>query len=258
MADQESKRKADLKDNKNKPVAQWVDCLEKYQKIREEFKAAGSKFSDPQFTPDGKSLGPNCQNRGVTQWIRASQHPEKTCVLFKDKVSALDVKQGALGDCYFLSAISVLGNDNVFDMIKTTEDEWTKLGCFCVRFFRNDEEEYVVVDDYFPVMNGEGGKLQWAFVSGGDNGDELWPLVLEKAYAKLYGCYQFIEAGKIQYALTDMIQGFPEQMDLKKDAKNLDVFWEKLKALKRQGALMGAGSPENALGDSAINQQGIV
>ena len=55
-----------------------------------------------------------------------------------------------------------------------------------------------------------------------------------------------------------MIQGFPEQMDLKKDAKNLDVFWEKLKALKRQGALMGAGSPENALGDSAINQQGIV
>ena len=47
-------------------------------------------------------------------------------------------------------------------------------------------------------------------------------------------------------------------MDLKADAKNLDVFWEKLKALRKNGALMGAGSPENALGDAAINELGIV
>jgi len=118
-------------------------------------------------------------------------------VLFRDGSSALDVKQGALGDCYFLSAISVLGTANVTKMILTKETEWAKLGCFCVRFYRNDREEYVIVDDYFPVMPGEGGKLQWAFVSGGDKGDELWPLVLEKAYAKLYGSYANIEAGKV-------------------------------------------------------------
>jgi hypothetical protein len=50
-----------------------------------------------------------------------------------------------------------------------------------------------------------------------------------------------------------MISGFPEQIDLQKEAKNLEVFWEKLKTLKRQGALMGAGTPENPLGDAAIN-----
>jgi hypothetical protein len=55
-----------------------------------------------------------------------------------------------------------------------------------------------------------------------------------------------------------MIQGFPEQVDLRQEGKDLDVLWEKLKSLKRQGALMGAGSPENPLGDSAINQLGIV
>lgn len=70
-------------------------------------------------------------------------------------------------------------------------------------------------------------------------------MVLEKAYAKFYGSFQNIEAGKIQYALADMIQGFPEQIDLKQDGKNLDVFWEKMKSLKSSGALMGAGSPEN-------------
>jgi hypothetical protein len=74
-------------------------------------------------------------------------------------------------------------------MIRTTEDEWAKLGCFCVRFYREGEEVYVIVDDYFPMRKVEGGKLGWAFASGGDDGEELWPLVLEKAYAKLYGSY---------------------------------------------------------------------
>ena len=31
-----------------------------------------------------------------------------------------------------------------------------------------------------------------------------------------------------------------------------------MKTLKKHGALMGAGSPENALGDRAINEMGIV
>ncbi len=53
-------------------------------------------------------------------------------------------------------------------------------------------------------------------------------MVLEKAYAKLYGSYENIEAGKVQYALCDMIEGFPQQIDLKNEAKNLEVFWSKI------------------------------
>lgn len=105
-----------MKENANKKnVADWVDCLEKYQKIMQEFK--GEKFTDTQFKGDNNSLGEKCTNRGVEMWVRASQCPGKTCTLYKDKVSALDVKQGALGDCYFLSAISVLGDKNVVEMI---------------------------------------------------------------------------------------------------------------------------------------------
>lgn len=47
-------------------------------------------------------------------------------------------------------------------------------------------------------------------------------------------------------------------MDLKVEGKNMQVFWEKAKTLKRHGCLLGAGSPENALGDRAINEMGIV
>ena len=47
-------------------------------------------------------------------------------------------------------------------------------------------------------------------------------------------------------------------MDLKIEGKNMQVFWEKVKTLKRHGCLLGAGSPENAHGDRAINEMGIV
>ena len=93
-------------------------------------------------------------------------------------------------------------------MIKTTEEDWKLTGCFCVRFFRDGEEEYVIIDDFFPLSKEE-GQNKWSFVKSVD-GDELWPMVLEKAYAKLYGSYSFIEAGKVQYALADMVSGFPE------------------------------------------------
>jgi len=82
--------------------------------------------------------------------------------------------------------------------------------------------------------------------------------VLEKAYAKLNGSYAYIEAGKVQYALADMTDGFPEQIDLKRDVRNVENLWEKLMSLRSHGALMGAGSPENAMGDSAISEQGVV
>jgi Calpain family cysteine protease len=112
----------------------------------------------------------------VQKWVRASQTTDRKCVLFKGTgVSHEDVVQGQLGDCYFLSAISVLGQGNVQAMIRTREGnpmtrvyEWEKAGCFCVRFYRDGVEEYVVIDDIFPARtNPQTGKMEWAFVKGG-------------------------------------------------------------------------------------------
>jgi len=182
------------------PLNDIPDCLPKYNKIKSE----GKVFVDGQFPASDTSLGDGCLNRGVTQWKRARDDPE--CVLYQDTIDSLDVLQGALGDCYFLSAISVLGEKYVRPIIVTTENEWKQTGAFCVKFFKQGREEIVIVDDYFPVS----GNGRWVFVSGGINGKELWPMVLEKAYAKLHGSYNYIEGGKVQYALADMTDGFPE------------------------------------------------
>jgi len=61
----------------------------------------------------------------------------------------------------------------------------------------------------------------------------LWPAIIEKAYAKLYGGYQDIEGGKVSFALQDLTGGFPEEIILKDFRDNLDVFWSKLMDFKK-------------------------
>jgi hypothetical protein len=33
---------------------------------------------------------------------------------------------------------------------------------------------------------------------------ELWPMLVEKAYAKMHGCYENIAQGSVAYALRDL------------------------------------------------------
>lgn len=153
--------------------------------------------------------------------------------------------------------MSVLGETNVKNAIKCideTDEEESKSGAFWVRFFKYGEIEDVIIDDFFPVY----GNGEFAFARGGADGKELWPMILEKAYAKLNGSYNNIEAGKVQYALADMTGGVSEQIELRTVVNNQQAFWERLKSLVNQGALMGAGSPEHEMGDRAINEFGIV
>ena len=50
----------------------------------------------------------------------------KKCELFVDGVDIKDIDQGALGDCYFLSAIGVLGPQAIKLMFYVVNDieEW--------------------------------------------------------------------------------------------------------------------------------------
>ena len=57
----------------------------------------------------------------------------------------------------------------------------------------------VVIDDRFPCIEKRPGEFIPAFSRA--NGDELWVMILEKAYAKLYGSYERIEGGNPAMAL---------------------------------------------------------
>ena len=82
--------------------------------------------------------------------------------LFQDGASCRDIVQGALGDCYFLSALSVMveqkdGKEDdtrvrqVFVGENENLDNWKSTGAFMLRFIKDGNHEFVIVDDFIPV-----------------------------------------------------------------------------------------------------------
>jgi len=231
------------------------DVVGKYVKIVEDFEKQGKKFTDAEFPPEESSLGSGVAAR-VLGWKRATD--EQNAIIFDQNISAIDVMQGALGDCYFLSAISVMGEANVRACIMSREDQ-AKSGAYLIKLYRGGEyKQHVIIDDFFPTTHGN----DWAFAKCNQTGGrplEAWPMILEKAYAKLYKSYENIEGGKVHIALSELTGGVPQYINLNDSVRNnLNGFWQKILAYNANGYMLGAGSPENEMGDRAINANGIV
>ena len=106
-------------------------------------------------------------------------------------------------------------------------------GCYAMRLWVDGQMREVVVDDQFPY---DPYKEQWAFSRTSEN--EIWVLLLEKAWAKVYGSYQRIEAGTTGEALP-CLTGAPAQAYSHKDFhQRPDALWHLLESADEQGFIM--------------------
>ncbi len=141
------------------------------------------------------------------------------------------IKQGQIADLWFLNALSLVASRPPLlrKLFVATGQE--KQGRFCIQFFKEERWRNVPLDDCLPC-NALGTPI---FATSTDQ-NEIWPMLVEKAYAKLHGCYASIVHGQVQYALRDLTGGTVERIALHKaDSEqvrpemNSDEFWEKLK-----------------------------
>lgn len=136
-----------------------------------------------------------------------------------------DVVQGALADCYFLGALSTVADNerlllDVFPDVDPelsagesvhdptsppSEQQVNDEGVYAVRFWRDGRWRVVVVDDWLPCD--ADGFL--CFAQSPRERVEIWPIIAEKAYAKLNGCYENIIAGLECLAMQDLVSGAP-------------------------------------------------
>ena len=202
-----------------------------FQEIYEECKARNLPYEDEAFPPTEFSLISDWEDEEVQdkvrlwrtfEWVRATQIPslnddEGKLQVFFNEVSPEDIKQGLLGDCYFLSVLSVLSE--VPSRIKKlfVHDKQNNLGVYGLRICKNGEWKEVVVDDYIPCW-----KEDPAFSKA--EGNELWVILLEKAWAKLHGSYERIEAGFAENVLRDLT-GAPTEVIETSD----ETLWERVK-----------------------------
>lgn len=106
-------------------------------------------------------------------------------------MSPHDIMQGGVGDCYFLSAIAGLAEresriKNIFGDLT-----YSKNGIYMGRVFHGGVYKEIVVDDYFPISKKTGRPV----AAQPADGDEVWVMILEKMWAKLFGSYENIDGG---------------------------------------------------------------
>ncbi|GAB9463405.1 hypothetical protein Gpo141_00000867 [Globisporangium polare] len=188
--------------------------------------------------------------------------------LFADGVCSGDVIQGNLGDCWFLSALSVVATRP--DLLQQTfwrGDKYKANGLFVCRFMKNFVWNYVIIDDRLPVFGFSKTKAGKPYFARCRDPDELWVALLEKAYAKLHGSYEALIGGFIDVALNDLTGMCSEQVILKEGYPGFgenpfspaktgeqkgDSFWQKLLKYKESGTLMGCSIQPPPTGDKNV------
>lgn len=161
-----------------------------------------------------------------TQYAIGDRDPEPLFATDSDSAWR-NITGGFLGDCAFLSCLTVLSEDmRLIRRIFVSMDEFASTRAFVTRFCKRGEAVEVVVDGAMPV-------LQYAEVSGPlpafcHASDCLWPALLQKAYAKLRGSYQQTLGDSPSFILQALTGGPSVVHPLTEDEDALEDTWEML------------------------------
>ena len=179
----------------------------------------GNQFTDPLFPPNVNSLlGLDSSgypidvtaykekagniNTNKIGFARASVIFPTGFELFSEKIEMSDVIQGQLGDCYFLSSVANLSKyPGLIKKLFKTEDT-NRDGFYEIVLFIDGRPQIVIVDDYLPI-----DKTTKRACYAQSKGNEIWVMLLEKAWAKVNGGYANIISGLPCEAL-EFLTGF--------------------------------------------------
>ncbi|KAI0147194.1 hypothetical protein GGR57DRAFT_493975 [Xylariaceae sp. FL1272] len=245
------------------------ECSRRVKKIIQECKRVNTRYRDPNFDLDWdlKMGRGNCLNflgssrfdMSNTKYSTTTTVPK--CVkrvreifekpTFLKDIDGADIKQGGLGNCWFIASLSALAN--VEDAVKRVCVEYdTRIGIYGFVFFRDGEWIYSIVDDklYLTSPNWDNPSMQRDLLNQIDrespekdyrktyqtgskalffgqckNQNETWVALIEKAYAKAHGDFGSLAGGWIGEGLEDLTGGVTTEL-LATDILDLDEFWE--------------------------------
>ena len=225
-------------------------------------------FQDPFFPPNsnsllgldsfGKIIDPevyrdNMKELQILQnvtFARPSEIFGPEYKLFSGNIEVNDIKQGLLGDCYFLTA---LGNLCKFPglIMKIFKTQQVNPNGYYELVLRIDGRPMIViVDDFIPV---DKNTRRPCFAM--PNGNELWVILLEKAWAKINGGYINAIGGRVNEPF-EVLTGFGSRVynisNINEDAKK--EILEEMKEADKSNCFISCGTKH----DESIQNFGLV
>jgi len=209
------------------------------------FPAASSSIA-----PEGANCGDtaagifeSCSKYDVwtTLHVAADRIRKDFSIFGSTDVQLNDIGQGELGTCYFLAAIASISYTRpqiIRDMFKRQE-QWEN-NIYTTEWLISGKVAWVEVDDMIPGRNG-----QPFFVKPGVD-SALWPIILEKTWAKIYTSFKAAEGGNWGEAAAAITMAPIRRFQHQAGHATKDQAWEGLLDGTRRKQPMGAGTRANA------------
>ena len=204
------------------------------------------RYVDESFPPALKSLvGDNLITRAPWRafvWLQPDQFSNEYYIMnYKDgklSVSPDEVRQGLLGDGFLIAVLSSLANktkriEKLFPITQEQAEIGQKHGVCSVKLYHAGKPVEVVIDDYYPCISAEQGPAFAKFLGF------LWPMMIEKAFAKLFHSYDNIE-GSTPYTSFIDLTGAPAKSFYTETEEDTTELWSELLKATEQDLPMTA------------------
>lgn len=227
-----------------------------WQEVLAQCASTGESYADESFAASSRSLYYNGssasggETHAAAKWLRPHQiHVDNDhrlpWVVFRDPRPS-DISQGVLGNCWLLSALAVLAERSSLVRGVLVRGE-PSVGAYQLRLCKDGRWLTVTVDDLLPCN--KKGHLVYSQAKR----KQLWVPLIEKAVAKLHGCYEALVSGRAIEGLCTLTGAPCESVSLQAggaggcgpgpmplEELDRDLVWAQLLSSRQASFLMGA------------------
>jgi len=207
-------------------------------------------FCDTTFPADTRSLyfdplhPPKGSLPGISiKWNRICAGEVMDCtkpVFCSGRPSSPMIVQGCIGNAHFINSLRLLACRPEQLTTLLVSDKNASQGLYTFKFYKAGQWRYVHIDDRIPCRHS--GKVNFA---RNEDPNETFIMLLEKAYAKLHGCYEALVHGILERTIMELTPAADcrcRRNELNQDLDTIvDNTWDILEDGLKRKRLIGCG-----------------